>query len=167
MLKMVRKGVSICEREVVRMAGPWLYGIAAAAGKVFNLEGRKEPIPVTVDTYRALVRSGRLTKDPWWYIRQNWKKVDVGDELFVYTGDQDLGIIGYAKIDLKERSDAWYVHLDFDLRKCRTLLECPIPAVIVRQWVPFPRRNVISLAPFERQLYARLPWKKGRSATAK
>jgi hypothetical protein len=145
------------------MGGPWLYAIAAAAGKQFDFDGRRAPIPVTVDSYTALVRDGRLIEDRSWYIRQNWRKIEIGDELFVYTGDQNLGIVGFATInDVKQRQDGWYLNLNFDLRRCRALLKQPVPAEVVRTWVPFPRRNVISLAPFTRELYRRLPWKTTR-----
>lgn len=107
-----------------------------------DFDGRRAPIPVTVDSYTALVRDGRLIEDRSWYIRQNWRKIEIGDELFVYTGDQNLGIVGFATInDVNQREDEWYVNLNFDLRRCRALLTQPIPAEVVRTWVPFPRRT--------------------------
>jgi hypothetical protein len=143
------------------MAGPWLYVISAASGAEFQLQG--ESIPVTVDSYRNLVVSGRLVEDRYWggkhgisRYRQDVKK---GDELFIYTGDQNLGIIGYAKINgVEERSNGWCVLPEFDLDKCRALLEHPVPAAVVREWKSSLRPNLIDLAPFVEQLRPLLPW---------
>jgi len=44
------------------MAGPWLYCIAVAAKKVFDFEGRRDPIPVNSATYATLVETGRLVE---------------------------------------------------------------------------------------------------------
>jgi len=78
---------------------------------------------------------------------------------FIYTGDNDLGIIGYATVSgIEKRRGSWFLLPGFDLNRCRTLLAHPIPAKVVRGWVPYPRRNVIDLAPFEAQLCPLLPW---------
>lgn len=143
------------------MAGPWLYAISSRAKRTFDLEGRS--VPVTTKSYRELVDNGRITEDRYWSIAQLWREVENGDELFVYSGDEDLGIIGYGIVtDLKERKGGWVLLPSFDLAKCRSLLECPIPAPVVRGWIPLPRRNVIDLAPFKARLYPRLPWFKSR-----
>jgi hypothetical protein len=139
------------------MAGPWLYTISARARRTFDVEGVS--IPVTVDSYRELVRNERIKEDRWWSIAQHWRHVEKGDELFIYTGDQDLGIIGYATVNDKvERNGHWCLLPRFELDRCRKLLNQPICAAVVRQWVHFPRKNVIDLAPFKEQLCALLPW---------
>ena len=118
-------------------------------------------IPVTFDTYAYRVENGEIANDPWWYITRNWKNVEPGDELFVYTGDKNRGIIGYATIgESEERDGVWFLRLDFDLPKCRGLLRDPIPAPIVRGWIPFPRGNVLNLEPFAAELYALFPWRR-------
>ena len=140
------------------MAGPWLYPISAAANRSFALAEGRQSVPVTVESYRALVESGRIVEDDAWYISQHWAAVEVGDELFIYTGDGDLGIIGYATVvGVEERGDRWCIRPHFDLGRCRTLLEHPVPAAVVRGWV-FPRKSVTNLEPFQEQLRARLPW---------
>lgn len=140
------------------MAGPWLFAISAAANRSFDLEDSGPSIPVTVDSYRELVENGRIVEDRHWHISQHWRDVEIGDELFIYTGDQNLGVIGYATVAaVEERGDGWSLRPEFDLDRCRILLEHPIPAAIVRRWV-FPRRNVTSLAPFQEQLRGSLPW---------
>jgi hypothetical protein len=140
------------------MAGPWLYPISEAANRSFTLEESRQSIPVTVDSYRALMEDGRIVEDRRWYISQHWADVEVGDELFIYTGDRDLGIIGYATVaSVEQCSDGWCIHPRFDLDRSRALLDCPIPAAVVREWV-FPRRSVTNLEPFQEQLQGRLPW---------
>lgn len=139
------------------MAGPWLYCIAASAGRVFTDD--LKTLPVSFDAYAHLVESGGLEGDQWWYVTRNWKNVELGDDVFVYTGDKDRGIIGYATIeDVAYRDDAWYLCLTFDIAKCKALLRKPIPAPIVRGWIPVPRGNVLNLNRFASDLYSRLPW---------
>lgn len=149
------------------MAGPWLYAIAAAAGREFEVAGRR-PIPVNARTYASLVESGQLAQDRWWNISRNWKNVVPGDEIFIYTGDQNLGIVGYATAErLEERDGVWHIHMDFDLSKCRALLHEPISAEVVRERIPVPRGNVLSLAKSSEELYSRLPWQTGAARLKK
>jgi hypothetical protein len=144
------------------MAGPWLYSIAAAAKKSFDFDGRRAAIPVNNKTYSKLVKSGRIVDDPWWNIRRNWNNVQVDDEVFIYTGDEDKGIIGYAIVDeVKQRSGEWSLRLRFDVPMCRALVRDPIPAPVVRRWIPFPRGNVLSLEDFAAELYRKLGWDDG------
>jgi hypothetical protein len=145
------------------IAGLWLYPISSGADRAFTLaDGRS--IPVTVDSYRTLVENGRLVEDLYWRISQNWNSIQIGDEVFIYTGDQDLGIIGYATVGaVEQRADGWYILPHFDLARSRALLENPVTAAVVREWVPFPRKNVINLASFRESLRAHLPWT-GRDA---
>jgi len=95
-----------------------------------------------------------LTQDKWWGISQNWKNAQPNDEVFIYTGDDDLGIIGYGTIlGVPEwRGDCWRIKLSLDITKSRVLLKKPIPAKTVRQWVHYPRRNLTNLARYKTQL---------------
>jgi len=140
------------------MAGPWLYPISAGADRSFALSDGQS-IPVTVDSYRTLLENGRIVEDLYWYISQNWNNIQIGDEVFIYTGDDDLGIIGYATVGaVEQRADGWCILPQFDLGQSRALLENPVPARVVRDWVPFPRKSVINLAAFQEPLRAHLPW---------
>jgi hypothetical protein len=141
------------------MAGPWLYPISASAERSFTLEESGESIPATADSFRALVENGWIVQDRYWYISQNWNSVKKGDELFIYTGDADLGIIGYATVDrVEQRGDRWGILPRFDLARCRALLNDPVPAAVVREWIPFPRKSVTNLADFQELLGTHLPW---------
>ena len=73
------------------MAGPWLYPISAGADRSFTLADGQS-IPVTVDSYRTLLDNGRIVEDRYWNISQNWNNIQIGDEVFIYTGDENLGI---------------------------------------------------------------------------
>ena len=154
---LVRPGEAKAEGEP--MAGPWLYPISAAAKNSFNLNKSGQSVLVTVDSYRELVENGQLVEDRYWYISQNWANVEIGDELFIYTGDRNLGIIGYATVaGVEQRSDGWCIRPRFALDRCQALLDNPVPAAVVRKWV-FPRRSVTDLEPFQEQLRGRLPWR--------
>lgn len=145
------------------MAGIWLYSIAKKAERIFKIEDKKT-IPVSIDSYEKLIQSKRFREDEWWYIMQNWKKIGIGDEVFIYTGDEDKGIIGYATIrDVKQLNGVWHINLEFDFEKCQQLLEKPIPASIVRQWIHYPRRNVADLSRFATELYRLLPFSTKRA----
>jgi hypothetical protein len=115
---------------------------------------------VTADSFRDLVINGQIVEDKKWFISQNWERIKAGDELFIYTGDKNLGIIGYAMIaGVRKRDGRWSLQPRFDLKRCQALLNHPIPATIVRQWV-FPRRAVVNLEPSIDQLRTCLPWTK-------
>jgi hypothetical protein len=138
----------------------WLYPISERAGQYFLLkDGHRWP--VSVDTYRTLVENHRLVEDDAWDIKTNFHNVRKGDEVYVYTGDQDLGIIGYARakdVYFLQEDDEWYVDLKFDLKKCQLLLrDLPIRAPVVRKWVA-PRAAVVGLEHVEKKLKKLLPW---------
>jgi hypothetical protein len=127
----------------------WLYPIAESAERYFLLKDGSK-VYVSVASYKKLVKNGRLAEDDWWYIVQNFNKVKVGDEIYIYTGDEDLGIIGYAVVEGKQghNSGTWQLHINIDLGKCRTLIQNPIPASIVRSWIlPSRIKTVNNLDP--------------------
>lgn len=139
------------------MAGPWLYPISAAERRTFDLAGGQS-ILVSADSFRTLVENGRIVEDRYWHISQHWNNVEVGDQVFIYTGDGDVGIIGYATVaGVEKHGERWCILPQFDLGRCRALLDNPIPADVVREWV-LPRRSVTNMEPFQEQLRARLPW---------
>jgi hypothetical protein len=140
----------------------WLYPISERGNKKFVLDDGTE-LPVCIDTYRMLVENRRLSEDEVWYLSSNFLRVEAGDEFFIYTGDQDLGIIGYAIVEKVDRDEP-AAHLRFDLKKCAALIETPVPAVTVRKWV-WPRCAVVSLAKHSSELERLLPWTAKRVLT--
>jgi hypothetical protein len=136
----------------------WLYPIAKRAGKRFVLKGKT--LSVSVANFEKLVRNGRLKEDRWWFLSANFLRVNEGDEVFVYSGDDDKGIIGYARVRTVDREDP-ALELRFDRERCVQLLKTPVPASLVRKWV-FPRRAVVDLTPHLAKLNSLLPWRGGR-----
>ena len=140
----------------------WLYPISRKADRMF-LVGR-DKIPVSASSFRALVLDGCINiRTKPWYVNQGFRAAEPDDDLFVYVGrnDGDLGIIGIGKIRavrwIKDWGK-WAFDIVFDLKKSRQLLDHPVPAKIVRKWIPFPRSPVISLSRVERELHTHLPW---------
>lgn len=158
--KLGNKGSAVTPRIVGnnRMNGLWLYTIARGNDRNFEING--ETIPVTVQSYRQLVENGRLVEDRWWRISQHWQRIAVGDEVFIYTGNEDLGIIGYAKAkSVVEREEGWCLEPEFDLARCQMLLDRPIPASVVRGWKLNLRRNPVDFGKIASDLLPYLPWK--------
>jgi len=148
----------------------WLYPISRRAGRVFDVG--KDEIPASASSFRALVLDGRINvrSNRLWYVTSNFKVAEAGDDVFIYAGrsDGDLGIIGIGKIRgvrWIEDWETWAFNIWIDLEKSKELLEHPIPARIVREWIRFPRSAVRSLSKFERELQMQLPWKAGASST--
>jgi hypothetical protein len=136
----------------------WLYPIAKKPHYHFYLKGGKKLL-VTAENFEKLVRSGRLKEDKDWFIAANFRRVQPGDELFVYTGDGDLGIIGYAIIKNVDR-DERRLHLNFDKKKSEALLDTPVPADVVRRWFrkQVRMRTVENITRRMSQLRTSLPW---------
>src|SRR5208283_5092852 len=106
--------------------------------------------------YTKLVKNGRLGEDEMWGVSANFRTAQADDEVFIYTGDQNLGIIGYATIsEVKMGRDPMF-NLRFDLKKCADLLAAPVPAPVVRKWL-WPRRAVENLTPHLPKLKKFLP----------
>ena len=54
---------------------------------------------MTVENFEKLVDDRRLDEDHTWCLSKNFGKVKEGDAIFIYTGDHDKGIIGYASVE--------------------------------------------------------------------
>jgi hypothetical protein len=140
------------------MAGPWLYPISAQAGRFFRREGQ-EPVPVTVESYRDFVESGQIVEVVTWRIKQNRANIEVGDEVFIYSGDGDVGIIGYFTVAAVEQDgEGWFIRPLFNLDRCLALLDRPVAATVVLGWGVVPRAAVTNLAAWQAELCAQLPW---------
>lgn len=139
------------------MSGSWIYSISEALGRTFDIEG--ESIPVTTDSYWSLIENQRLNEDKEWKFHQLGGKLKQGDELFVYTGTNDLGIIGYAIVlSVTKLPKGWSLEPIFDYAKSRMLRDQPISALIVRNWHLNLRSNVIDISSRRAELQALLPW---------
>jgi hypothetical protein len=138
------------------MTNIWVYSISERAEFSFEIDGKR--IPVSLESYGKMIKSGDITKDKWWHIAQNWRSIRIDDEVLIYSGDQDKGVIGYATVQgIDWRGDYWAIHMKFNLDRSRTLLKKPIPAQTVRQWVHYPRKNVINVTKYKSNIYDLLP----------
>jgi hypothetical protein len=140
----------------------WLYPISKRSDRRFSLDDGTT-IKVSFENYAKLVEDGRLREDDWWGVSKNFRTADEGDDVFIYTGDKDVGIVGYARILKIEREIEPAFHLEFDLEKCEALLATPVPAPIVRKWI-LPRSAVVDLTPHLAELNPLLPWKRGHES---
>lgn len=139
------------------MSSSWLYTIRKAPG--FNFEINGESIPVTTDSYWSLIENQRLNEDKAWNFSQLGGKLKQGDELFIYTGTNNLGIIGYAIVGSVTRlPKGWSLEPIFDYAKSHMLRDHPISARSVRSWGINLRRNVIDISFRRSELQSLLPW---------
>jgi Holliday junction resolvase-like predicted endonuclease len=119
-------------------------------------------VPVNVENFaKRIERGDARSLGGWWFLTTNYKQVRPGDEVFIYSGDKDVGIIGYARVR-RVRDEPWdaSVDLKFDRRKTLQLLRQPVPAVLVRKWLlPGRIRTVTRLNEHRSKLYSLLPWK--------
>ncbi len=138
------------------MTNLWLYGIAKRRGLNFRINGKD--LPVSLKNYEKLLHNGKRSADQWWYITQNWKKLRLDDEVLIYTGDDDRGIIGRATIlGIDWFNRRWNLHLKFDLKRSLYLFKHPIPAEKIRNLVRYPRQNVVNLSRFRSRILRLLP----------
>ncbi len=103
----------------------WLYPISRKAERFFRV-GRRE-IPVSANSFRDLVRSGRITGDRLWSVNQGFKVAKPGDDIFIYAGrsDGDRGIIGVGKIwaiRWVKSWESWAFDIRIDLEKSNELI---------------------------------------------
>lgn len=134
--------------------GSWLYPISSRGEYWYELSpGRK--VPMSFEVFRDSVLRGKTSEK--WVVNQNFGAIRLGDELFIYTGDRDRGIIGYAKVTGKdERTQCVIFRLD--RQRTKDLLFDPIPAPLIRPHIPPPRKTVVNLGPHMSALRKLLPW---------
>jgi len=141
----------------------WLYPITETKKKTFDLENGKNPIPVTIRKYEEIVCNGKIREDPWWGVSFLFDKIEINDQIFIHTGFENRGIIGFATVIHKEgtKKKPWHMKLDFDLEKCKMLIEQPVPAEVVKQLLGYnPRNAVTDIQTIMQELNVRLPWNK-------
>lgn len=144
--------------------GAWLYPISKRSGYRFE-DRHGRGVPVSYETFRDLVVPGKI-KDEDWGVHANFDKVRIDDELFIYTGDSNHGIIGYGRV-IGMDSNSRCISFRLDRRKCEQLLVTRVPAPIVRRIVPFPRAPLIDLSRKISALRQVLPWGARRKAVVK
>jgi len=153
------------ERQQLRSKGTisrWLYPISGRGGYSWELTDENWE-SVTLESSERLTKSGRLKNDPWWELTTNYRRIQAGDFVYIYTGNDDAGIVGFAvanQIRTPEQGRP-EVCLSIDFRLSRRLVqERPVPATVIRQWLRPQKRAVENLTAFSRDLdrmLSRLP----------
>jgi hypothetical protein len=140
-------------------ASSWLYPIAERTKRYFTYDDGSTEY-VSFSSFSEAIKNQKFPKDNWWGIGQNFSKVKVGDEVYIYIGDENKGIVGYALVKGKQGSnkDTWKLCLNFDLDKCEQLIQKPISAKIVRQWIQGRIKTVNNLDTVLSKLEKELPW---------
>ncbi len=134
----------------------WLYPISKRSGYYFSdRKGRR--VRTSYESFRDFVVTGAIADDEWG-VHQNFDSVEVGDEVFIYTGDSDRGIIAYAKVTGKKSQRRRTIILRLDSAKTKLLLADPVPAARVRPLIPPPRSALLNVKRGVRRLRALLPW---------
>jgi hypothetical protein len=144
----------------------WLYTISETAGRTFDLVNGTR-IPVNYENYVNLIREERLHEDKHWGVWRRFGQIEIGDEIYIYMGSGNRGIIGYGVVESKrgQRQGSWEISLSFNYGRCLSLIAAPIPATVVRAWFrPHPGgrtrmlNTVEPLDAFAADLRGLLPW---------
>ncbi len=136
----------------------WLYPFSGRSGAegtyVWRLKNGEE-VPVSLEAYRRLIKSRELVTERWW-LTNNYRRIKKGDFLYIYTGDEDAGIVGFATVrNVYEPFDyrRATINLNFDISLSQEMLRIhPIPAVVVRRWFHEQKRAVENITPHGPQL---------------
>lgn len=119
----------------------WLYPISRSSGNWFG------SVPASFESFRRhIVAKSRRTAD--WGLTTAFKQVRVGHVVWIYTGDDDVGIFGRAvveRIPAVQRPNEHFVRLRWDIPRCRELVLRTLPAPEVRRYVRAPRAPVVGL----------------------
>lgn len=142
----------------------WLYPISKRSGYYFT-DKQGHRVRTSYESFRDFVATGRI-KDDGWYVHSNFGKVEADDELFIYTGDDNRGIIAYAEVVGKTVRNRRVV-IRLNPAKTKLLLTDPVSAEIVRPLIPPPRTALVNLAGSIRELRKLLPWNSAYQAKAK
>ncbi len=122
----------------------WLYPISETAGTYWEDRKRRVRVGISRENFRDIIVPGFLSDD-WWFISTNFRRVAVGDRIWIYLSG-GTGVIGLADLDgIRERRQRWEVKLDFKKAASRRLCETPYPGAKVNQYVPHPRGTVTGL----------------------
>ena len=127
----------------------WLYPLSRTSGCTFTDAAGKRYRDTSFDSFRQMMGSG--SSDDWWYLATNFRRVEIGDRVWCYYGvaDGDRGIVGLATIyDVSndEKAATHDIHLKWTRRATEALLVTPVPADVIRRYVPRPRAPVWNLS---------------------
>jgi hypothetical protein len=135
----------------------WLYPISSKGKKRFFYRHRKSE-PVSLEAYEQYLKAGKKEFSPWWSVFARMRDVAVGDQVLVYCGEEGAGIIGYFEVEDIDYEDKC-IKTGFDINRSRQLFRMrPVPSQVVRQWIHFPRRALMDLDWYAKEVERHLPW---------
>jgi hypothetical protein len=142
----------------------WLYPFSRRSGGRFEDVRTGKEVPASHESFRDLVVTGRFVDDCW-YVHTNYRRISPGDRLWLYTGDDDRGVIGTGRIrDVRvmgpggPASFPALIRCDLDWRRSRLLVQHPYPAVRVRRWLPQRKAAVVGLDRYPQLVRALERW---------
>jgi hypothetical protein len=122
----------------------WLYPISSTAGTWWEDDERDVQAAINLRNFRDLVLPGLLGESRW-FITRNFRRVAVGDRVWIYLSG-GIGVIGLARLAGLEFFDGrWQIHLDFAKAASRRLCLNPYQGAKVNRYVPYPRGTVTGL----------------------
>ncbi|MFZ4434766.1 MAG: hypothetical protein ACOYOQ_16365, partial [Microthrixaceae bacterium] len=90
----------------------WLYPISSSAGTWWEDDERDVQAAINLRNFRDLVLPGLLGESRW-FITRNFRRVAVGDRVWIYLSG-GIGVIGLARLAGLEFFDGrWQIHLEF------------------------------------------------------
>jgi hypothetical protein len=125
----------------------WLYPISKRSGYRFRDSRSGSTVPVSFESFRDRVVSGKI-QDRIWHLATGYRAMKEKDRVWVYMGEQDVGVIGVATataIHPPSSRRAAVVHLRWDVRKTRQLVAHPVPAPLIRKYISHPRRPALAM----------------------
>jgi len=129
----------------------WLYPLSASSGRYFIDDAGHEYLDTSFASFSAMMR--KPSRDDWWYLATNFRKVRPGDRVWCYYGaaDGDIGVVGVAnvlEVDHDEQTREHSAHLAWAVNATRRLMKAPVGATEVRKHLAHPRAAVQALNPY-------------------
>lgn len=126
----------------------WLYPLSSVSGRWFeDATGFQYP-DTSFESFSKMMK--KPSKDNWWYLATNFRKVAIGDFIWCYYGvaDGDLGVVGVARVEDIVHDEDLGTHdvlLAWQVSSTRKLMASPVPAATVRKYIERPRSAVQGL----------------------
>lgn len=129
----------------------WLYPLSSVSGRWFKDATGFKYADTSFDSFSKMMK--KPSKDNWWYLSTNFRKVAIGDFIWCYYGvaDGDLGVVGVAKVEDIVHDEVLGTHdvlLAWQVSAKRKLMASPVPAATARNFTSRPRSAVQSLDKF-------------------
>ncbi len=129
----------------------WLYQISEQSDYLFKV-GKKEWSDTSLESFRKMIKASAGTTA--WYIRHHRKRVDIGDEIVVYscmTRERPPRLIGFGLVQERAYWDKelnrWKIKIKWDRRTSLALCRFPVDATYLKDRLPQRKSPLVSLSP--------------------